>query len=446
MLDAQLAQAALVDDSLNAFTEVMIDRARAQAKDSQRRYQEGTARPLEGITVAAKEKHQIAGMKIVEASNAWDGYTATENAPIIDRVLEAGAILHARTATPEFSIAAFTHSNRWGITRNPWNTEFSPGGSSGGAGAALAAGITTLATASDIGGSTRGPAAFTGNVGYKAPYGRIPGIGPLSIDSYRGDGPMGRTVDDVALFTNVICGPDPRDHAALRPKETLPQHFPNVEGLRIALSMDLGGFRVADEIRENTWRVANQLANAGADIVEVHFGWKRELLIGAAMPHFGHMMGSMVYNLVQGRTAALSDYARDFVEQAHSVRATATMYDAATAEYAVQRELARVMTGYDALLCPTTAAVGLPAGDSLFNGINIDGETVSGLEGTLTLPFNIGNRCPVLAVPSGHARNGMPTGVQIVGHTYDDAMVFRIGKAVESLLPWAYTNDHRPKL
>ena len=163
VLEAQLAQAALVDGSLNAFTETMEEAARARAEDSERRYRDGTARALEGVTVAAKEKHQIAGMEVVEASNAWAGYTATANAPVIDRLLDAGAIIHARTATPEFSIAAFTHSDRWGVTRNPWNTAFSPGGSSGGSGAALAAGMTTLATASDIGGSTRGPAAFTGS-------------------------------------------------------------------------------------------------------------------------------------------------------------------------------------------------------------------------------------------------------------------------------------------
>lgn len=446
VLEAQLAQAARVDVSLNAFTETMAEAARARAEESERRYRDGTARALEGVTVAAKEKHQIAGMEVVEASNAWAGYTATENAPVIDRLLAAGAIIHARTTTPEFSIAAFTHSDRWGVTRNPWNTDFSPGGSSGGAGAALAAGMTTLATASDIGGSTRGPAAFTGNVGYKAPYGRIPGAGPMSVDYYRGDGPMGRTVDDVVLFTNVISGPDPRDHVALRPKVTLPSSYPGVEGLRIALNLDLGGFTVADEIRKNTCRVAEALASAGAEIVEVDFTWTRELIIGAAMPHFGHMMGAMVHEAIGGKTSDLSDYARDFVEQTREIRATAAMFDAAKAEYAVQRELARVMTGYDALLCPTTAAVGFPAGDTLINGIDIDGHTVSGLEGTLTLPFNITNRCPVLAVPSGHAENGMPTGVQIVGHTYDDATVFRVGKAVESLLPWAYTDEHRPQL
>ncbi|WP_341974309.1 amidase family protein [Microbacterium sp. LWO13-1.2] len=248
------------------------------------------------------------------------------------------------------------------------------------------------------------------------------------------------------LFTNVISGPDPRDHVALRPKVTLPASFPGVEGLRIALSVDLGGFSVAKEIGENTRRVAAALAEAGAEIVEVDFAWTRELIIGAAMPHFGHMMGSMVQGFVGGRVSELSDYARDFVEQTRAVRASTAMFDAAKAEYAVQRELARVMSGYDALLCPTTAAVGLPAGDTLVNGIDIDGRIVSGLEGTLTLPFNISNRCPVLAVPSGHAENGMPTGVQIVGHTYDDATVFRIGKAVESLLPWTYTGTHRPAL
>src|SRR4029450_5628467 len=104
--------------------------------------------------------------------------------------------IRARTATTEFSCATVTHSRMWGVTRNPWNLACTPGGSSGGAGASLAAGTTTLATASDIAGSTRVPAGFTGTVGYKAPYGRIPGMPPLSADWYRGDGPMARTMAD----------------------------------------------------------------------------------------------------------------------------------------------------------------------------------------------------------------------------------------------------------
>lgn len=132
-----------------------------------------------GVTaLLAAAAHWLAGRSLTEGSLVDVGSTATENAPVIDRILDAGGIIHARTATPEFSIATFTHSRLWGVTRNPWNPEFTPGGSSGGAGASLAAGTALLTSASDIGGATRIPAAFTGTVGYKAPYGRIPGVAP----------------------------------------------------------------------------------------------------------------------------------------------------------------------------------------------------------------------------------------------------------------------------
>jgi aspartyl-tRNA(Asn)/glutamyl-tRNA(Gln) amidotransferase subunit A len=182
--------------------------------------------------VATKEKHTIAGRSLTEGSLANKGVIAAESAPVVERVQAAGGIIHARTTTPEFSIAACTHTPMWGVTRNPWNTGFSPGGSSGGAGAALAAGSTPLATAPDIAGSTRIPASFTGTVGFKAPYGRIPGVPPLNMDFYRCDGPMARTVDDAALLTNVLAGPDPRDHLSLRPKVELPTELGSPHGMR----------------------------------------------------------------------------------------------------------------------------------------------------------------------------------------------------------------------
>lgn len=445
VLDAQLAQIEQHDPAINAFTETFVDEARSRARAAEERYRTSTARPLEGITIAAKEKHYMQGKLVTEGSRAWDGFVPTENAPIIDRVIDAGAIIHGRTCTPEFSIAAFTHSDKWGITRNPWNLEFSPGGSSGGSGAALAAGMTTLATASDIGGSTRGPAAFTGTVGFKAPYGRIPGIGPMSLDFYRGDGPLGRSIDDVALLTNVMSGRDPRDHVSLGEQSTIPMHHADIAGMRIALSIDLGGFVVDAEIEHNTRELARRLERAGAIVTEVTPTWTPDDMIAAAVPHFAQMMGTMVRQTVSDEDL-LSDYARDFLAQTESALARSAMFDAARREYAMQQELARILSGHDALICPTTAAVGFPAGDSLTDGIQINGALVSGLAGTMTIPFNISNRCPVLAVPSGHARNGMPTGVQIVGHTYDDASVFRVGKAIEALRPWEYRDGHWPQI
>lgn len=268
----------------------------------------------------------------------------------------------------------------------------------------------------------------------------------MSLDYYRGDGAMGRTVADVALFTNVIAGQDARDHVSLPAPNPLPESFPDVAGLRIALSFDLGGFRVEREVRENTRAVAEALRAAGAEVVEVAFSLEEATLLAAAGTHFAHMMARMVEHAVGDRAAELTDYAGQFVAAMAPVGAATRMFDAARAEYAVQRAIAQSMAGFDVLLCPTAATTGLVAGDSLLAGAEIDGGKVSSAETMLTIPFNVANRCPVLAVPSGHASNGVPTGVQIVGHPYADESVFRVAAALEQLRPWAYTAEHRPAL
>lgn len=430
VLQAQLRRADEVEDRVNAFVERMDDAALAAAAESERRYRDGTALPLDGITVAVKEKHAVAGHRITEGSFAWDGWTPTENHPIIDRLLDAGAVLHARTAQPEFCIATYTHSRMWGVTRNPWHLDMSPGGSSGGAGAALAAGTTTLATASDIGGSTRGPAGFTGTIGYKAPYGRVPGAGAMSLDYYRGDGPMARTVDDTLLMTNVIAGPDRRDHVSL-PAVTVGAGR-DVSSMRIAFSPDLDVFTVDSQQRANARAAAAALAAAGATVEEVRIGWSADELRTGIVAHFTQMMSAWIAQTVGDRADDLNDYARDYVAMTTVARGQLAMFDAMRAEYAVQQALGATMAGFDALICPTAAATGFPAGETMLDGIEIDGQNVNWSEGLLTLPFNMTNRCPVLNVPSGFAADGMPTGVQIVGHPFDDDTVFSIGRELEA--------------
>ena len=448
-LTALIDRAEKVEPTINAFCETLYDEALAAATTAQAVYADPEAipRPLEGLPIATKEKHAIAGRTLTEGSLALKGNIALENAPVIDRLLAAGGIIHARTATPEFSIALYTQSDMWGVTRNPWNPDFTPGGSSGGAGASLAAGSTPLATASDIGGSTRGPASFTGTVGFKAPYGRIPGAGPMTMDYYRGDGVMARTVSDAILFANQLIGPDPRDHATV-PAITLPREYDDVAGMRIALCYRLGDYVVDPQVIANTRAVAHALESAGAIVEEIELPWRSEEIVLASAGHFGTMMAQMVYSTVDGRVDELTDYARAFVEMLRPIARTdeVNYFRSAQIETGMQRALAEAMTGYDALICPTSASTGLPAGDTLADGVDIDGTHVPlSLLALMTLPFNICNRCPVLAVPSGHADNNVPTGVQIVGHTYDDPTVFRIGTAIEKLRPWAFSLDHSPR-
>jgi aspartyl-tRNA(Asn)/glutamyl-tRNA(Gln) amidotransferase subunit A len=437
LMRAVIDQAEQTEPVVHALTERIFEDALQRAQQAANRYAEGTQRPLEGIPVATKEKHGIAGRSLTEGSLTNVGRIATENAPVIDRIEQAGGIIHARTATPEFSLTLFTHSRLWGITRNPWNPELTPGGSSGGSAASLAAGSTTLATGSDIAGSIRVPAAFTGTVGFKAPYGRIAGVAPLSLDRFRGDGPLARTVDDCALFTNVLAGQDPRDHASLPVSGKLPQMYQPVVGARVALSVTLGDYQVHPEIEANTRAVASTLASAGAEVTEVELPWTQADIRTAIGGHLPAIFGEIVREIAREHGDQLSTYTAQFAERMAVASEQFSYLDAVRAEARMQRQFAEVMAGFDVLLAPTTAVPGLPA----------EAELDADIYGAaMTTPFNICNRCPVLNIPSGRSSWGIPTGVQIVGHPFQDESVFRVGKSLEELRPWAFTDAHRPQL
>src|SRR5258708_21747168 len=245
LVRAVLDRAEAVEPVINAFAETYFDDALVAAKAAEARYASGQPLgPLDGLPVAVKEEAPIAGQPNTLGSLALREVIADETAPFVQRIIDAGGIVHARTTTPEFSSAPVTWSRLWGVTRNPWNADFSPGGSSGGSGASLAAGTTTLATGSDIGGSIRIPASFCGVVGFKPPYGRVPEVAPFNLDHYCHEGPMARTVADCALLENVIAGPHPSDVVSIRPKLEIPERLESAAGLRIALSFDLGVYNV----------------------------------------------------------------------------------------------------------------------------------------------------------------------------------------------------------
>ena len=168
-----------VEPHINAFTDTYFESALEQARAAEERYRKSTQRPLEGIPLAVKDEFKLKGTRRTSASLVYKDRVDNESDVIIDRLLDAGAIVHAKTTTPEFCLLGSCHSRLLGVTRNPWNLDITPGGSSGGSGASLAAGCTTIATGTDIGGSIRIPAALCGVVGYKPPYGRNPEI-PLS--------------------------------------------------------------------------------------------------------------------------------------------------------------------------------------------------------------------------------------------------------------------------
>ncbi|MGO4384920.1 amidase [Specibacter sp. RAF43] len=445
LMEAVIERTETVNGGINAFTETLFDEALPAAREAAARYARGgDLPPLLGLPIATKEKHGLKGRTLSQGLVARKNERAPENHPVVERILLGGGIIHARTTTPEFSCATVTHSTLWGVTRNPWNRQYSPGGSSGGAGAALAAGITTLATASDIAGSTRLPASFTGNVGFKAPYGRIPGLPPLSADHYRGDGPMSRTVADAALLANVMAGLHPGDHTTLPGAPALIPGPGSVVGLRIALCMRLGNYSVAPDVEANTRSVAAALREAGAAVEEIELPWTVEDISRTMFTHFGYLLGPAMEDETAGSEDLLAPYTRRFMADARRAAGQNRFLDGVRAETLLQAQLAAAMAGFDALLCPASAVPALEADGMYLDGIDSNGQRMEHYwQGHMTAPFNIANRCPVLAVPSGMADCGIPTGVQIVGHPFDDATVFRVGAAVEAVLPWA---DRHPTL
>jgi amidase/aspartyl-tRNA(Asn)/glutamyl-tRNA(Gln) amidotransferase subunit A len=288
LTEAVIARAERTEPVVNALGHRFFDEALRQAKHAERRYagQGGPPRPLEGLATVVKEDEPVAGQPWTQGSLRYRDVVAEHTSVFVRRVLDAGAIVHARSTASEFASAAFTHSALWGVTRNPWNPRFSPGGSSGGSGAALAAGSTVLATGSDTAGSIRVPASFSGVVGFKPPHGRVPVDPPYHLDSYVHSGVLARTVADVALMQNVVAGPHPGDAGSLRPRHVLPAELGgDLRGLRIVLSEDLGDWAVDPEVRRNTRAFGERLRAAGAHVEEVGLRVPRAQVLRAAAIH-----------------------------------------------------------------------------------------------------------------------------------------------------------------
>ena len=222
LMEAVIARAEEVEPTINAFTDTFFKEALTAADAAADAYANGTNRPLEGLALAVKDEPHIEGQRITEGSLLFADQVATDTDPIAQRVIDAGAIVHARTATPEFSMAAVTWSHLHGVTRNPWNPDLTCGGSSGGSGASLAAGTSTLATGSDIAGSIRIPSSLNGLIGFKPPWGRVPEYWPWNRETYAASGPLARTVNDSALFENAISGPLDTDMFSLELMSVLP--------------------------------------------------------------------------------------------------------------------------------------------------------------------------------------------------------------------------------
>jgi len=449
LFDAVQARATETEPAVKSLVHLDFDRARAAARDAERRYG-GTGpapRPLEGLTVAIKEDEPIEGQPWTQGSLILKDEIAQHTGDVPRRVIEAGGIVHARTTSPELGAAAFTRSRIWGVTRNPWNLSVAAGGSSGGSGAALAAGVTTLATGSDVGGSIRVPASLNGVVGYKPPFGRVPLDPPYNYDTWLHSGPMARTVADTILLQNVLAGPSDRDLYSLRPKYVLPDSFEDVRGVRIGLSIDLESYAVDEDVRRNTLALADGLRSAGAVVEEVHLDLNREMVQRASAINYTVFGGSMLREWARNELVAA--YIPVMVERFAEYGKGGTVAELHDIQTEMHNRTMAVLERYDVILHPTMASRGISA-DSDYLGddtYSIAHEThTDPMFAQMTLQWNLMSQHPVLSVPSGLADNGVPTGVQIIGPTYTDEIVFRVALACEQVFSLFRTVEQRPRL
>ena len=240
--------------------------------------------------------------------------------PHVQRLIDAGANLFARTTIPEFAWLFTTQSRMWGITHNPWKIGISPGGSSGGSAAALSAGATTIATGSDSTGSIRQPASQCGVVGYQPPHGRIPNIGESSFNFYSKSGPMTRTVNDCAIMFNVMTGPDLRDHNCLIDNIKIQIGDRDLTGAKIAFSMDLGCYDVSEDVQRETKQSIDALRQAGAEVIDIEVNWAAEL-IDLAHGNQEVLFATFLNDTVTKYGNLVSDYVPQLLETANSFSA-----------------------------------------------------------------------------------------------------------------------------
>jgi amidase len=287
-------------------------------------------------------------------------------------------------------------------------------------------------------------------VGYKPPYGRNSDDPPFNLDPYCHTGPMTRSVADAILLQNVICGPSPTDIASLKPKLTLPTEYKPIKGWKIAYSMDLTCFEVDKEVVANTKAALDVFRSLGATVEEVDLKWGVAAL-ETGLKHLDHLFGSFMAKMANKHAKKMTAYALDFAASARKSTA-ADFLSAMEGAAKMYETFGPMMEQHDIFICPTLA---LPAVSAEFlevrnEHLKINGK-VSKLNAVLgwcmTSPFNTLSRCPVLSVPSGHAKSRVPTGIQIIGRTYSDADVFQAATAFEAAVGgWYRDSAHRPKL
>jgi aspartyl-tRNA(Asn)/glutamyl-tRNA(Gln) amidotransferase subunit A len=440
VIDTVLTRIEQRNPQLNAFCLVTVEAARQAAQAAEQAVMRGEPlRPLHGVPVSVKDLVITKGVRTMRGSKLYEHDVPTEDAPVVERLKAAGAIILGKTTTPEFGFKGVTDSPVTGITRNPWHLERTPGGSSGGAGVAVATGMGPLAVGTDGGGSIRIPSSFCGIYGLKPHLGRVPVYPASTIGDISHVGPMTRTVRDAALMLNAIAGADDRDRLSLPTSH--PDYLQAVEGdihgLRVAWSADLGFAVVDPQVRQITAAAVSAFSELGCHVEEINPGFDSpgELFQYFFYVNIATMLqdypgyerqidAQLLANLAEVKGVSGQDYARVILRRS-----------------AIFDKIQRVFATYDVLLCPTVAVppfeVGIE-GPTQIAGRAVDRRTWI----AMTPLFNLTGQ-PAATVPCGFTNEGLPIGLQIVGRRFDEVTVLRASAAFETIRPWA---QKRPPL
>jgi amidase len=424
LLEALAARIEAVEPAVNALPTLCWERARGA----------GPVAPLHGLPVAVKDLSATAGVRTTYGSPIYADHVPAADDHVVERIAASGGAIYAKSNTPEFGAGAQTFNAVFGVTRNPWNTALTPAGSSGGAAVALKTGMAWLAHGSDLGGSLRNPASFCGIVGLRPSVGRVP-KGPAADPwaSLSVDGPMARTVADVALFLDALAGPDPREPLSLpapaRPFLAAAQ-APRLPR-RVAFSPDLGGLTPVDpEIAAITAAAARRLDGLGVtvdlaspDFSGAHDCFQTLRALGFAVGHAGHLRDhrdrlkdDVIWNIEKG--LALTG---------------AQVAEALRTRGAIMARARAFFETYDLLLCPATIVPPFPVEQRFVT--DCAGVTFETYVDWLAIAYAITlTGHPALSLPCGFTAAGLPVGLQMVGRWQGEAALLSHAAALEAEL------------
>ena len=432
-----------LDSQLHAYLTLCRDEAMQAARDAESAVMRGDdLGALHGVPISIKDLELTKGVRTTSGCLVFKDRIPDEDSIVVERVKASGAIVLGKTNTPEFGHRGTTENKLGDACRNPWNTERTPGGSSGGAAAALAAGLCAISTGSDGGGSVRIPASFCGLYGIKPTQGRVPRYGgraaPAVANQLSQSGPITRTVKDSAILLQALAGPDARDAGSLRdtPADYLAALDRDVSGLRIGWSPDFGYAAVDPEVVDVCGEAAQVFGELGCKVSDSGFA------LDAPQEAFRVLFAVNTYAslgyLLHEHGDDLTGYFRANMEYAATL--TAADYARALGELdAVKAQFDKYFDDFDLLLSPTMA---VPAFEIEQHPTSIGGQEVDPFFGYLpfTYPINaIGH--PAASVPCGFSSDGMPIGLHIVGRHGDEETVLAASAAFERAMPWA---ENRP--